>query len=112
MFLHDIAHLVLPPNTRRLLRYEQVVCAGGNRGHQTEPATMSAHDLNDKATLMGCCSVEDIVYCRTDSLERRVATDCRVSARHVVVNRANKSDDVEVREWRCLFLGEFAGFHK
>src|SRR2546421_2745979 len=33
MLLHDVAHLVLPTDSRWFLRYKQVVCTGCDRGH-------------------------------------------------------------------------------
>ena len=75
VFSHDTTHLVFPPHSRRLLRDEDEVSAGGNGGHQSEPTTVSAHDFNNEPSLVGGGSVEDVIHGTADPLKRRIAAN-------------------------------------
>ena len=91
-----------------MLWQKDKVGSGTDTGHQGQPAAVPPHDLDDESSLVGKGSGIDKVDSLADSLQRRVAANGGVCAAHVVVDAANKSDNVEVLEW--LDLGWRAQF--
>lgn len=66
--------------------------------------TMSTHDLHDKASLMTGSRCHNGIDSLDDPMQSRIGTDGHVGAAKVIVNRADKSHDVEMRALVALLL--------
>jgi hypothetical protein len=58
-----------------------------------KPSTMSAHDLQNKSTRMGCSCRIDIVYGFAYPVQRSWSSNSKIGHRHVVVYGAHKPDN-------------------
>jgi hypothetical protein len=67
-----------------------------NRSQKGKPAAMSAHDFEHERARMRERRRMNAVNCFANSVQRRRGTDGHVRQRHVVVDRANESDDLQV----------------
>jgi hypothetical protein len=104
-----LAHLVLPHlRAWRVLGDEQEVGPARDGGHEREPTAVAPHDLEHERARVREGGRVDVIDRLADALERGRRADGQVRQRHVVVDRANKSGDLEVPMCGCLLLGDLA----
>src|SRR4051812_32902284 len=94
--LDSRAQLLAPIALVRLLGDEAGIGARGDTGHQSQPATMPAHDFNDEGARMRARRGLDVVHHLTDAREARVAANGGIGTRKVVVDGPDQADNVEV----------------
>lgn len=125
--LNHTAHLVRPlVRIRRALGDENEVrtgtgksvspnillCGGRIRvpdaGHEREPTTMPAHNLQHERARVGVRSRVDVINGLANTMQRGRRADGEVRHRHVVVDGSHKPDDLKVGMLCCLLLGDYA----
>ena len=74
--------------------------ARGQTTHQGQVATITTHDLDDKAASRGNRRLFDPVDCIDDAIEGRIGTDAQFGAGEVIVDRGGQADhrNIEGRE--------------
>lgn len=108
--LDNLAHLGLPVFGWRVLGKENEVGTSRNTGHQGEPTTVSAHDLDDEGTLVRESGSVNVVDSLADALQRRVASNGGIGTSQVVVNGTDQTNNVEMSErLDCLLLESTIG---
>jgi hypothetical protein len=106
LLLDLLEHLLLPAGVRWVLGCEDKVSAGCYTRTKSEPTAVPAHDFNDECTLMADGCGVDRVDSLADSRKRCVAANGGIGHGEIVINGADKTDDVEVSEGIDLLLGE------
>ena len=76
--------------------------------HQSQPAAMSAHDLEHERSLVGSGSRVDTINSFADSMQRGWSTNSQIGHGHVVIDRPDESHDLKVPMQYGLGLRDFS----
>ncbi|CRH63441.1 Uncharacterised protein [Chlamydia trachomatis] len=73
---------------------------------------MATHDLDNEGALVRCCRGCQLVHRVQNAMECGIRTDCHVGAHHVIIDRADKTNNHQSRMLCCLFFTEHAFINK
>jgi len=77
-------------------------------GHQSQPTTMSTHHLKYKRSLVGSSGGVDTIDGFADSVQGGWSANGQVSHGHIVIDRTDESDDLEVPMLDGLSVRDFS----
>jgi hypothetical protein len=79
---------------------EHPVGAHGDGSHESEPPTVTPHHLDDERSLVALGCGDEVVAGVDDAVQRCVTADRHGETTHVVIDRANHTDDAKVTHLR------------
>ncbi len=100
------AQIILPGVFRGVFRDEYPGGPGGDGAGQRQITAIAAHDFHDENPLMAECGAAQCVDGVHDPVQRRIRADGHVGVGHVVVDRTDHADNLELRIGLPLFGGD------
>ena len=92
-----LAHQLAPVvDIRRVFGDQHPVCAGCQPAHQRQVAAVAPHHLDHKGALVAGGGAADGVDRFGDAVQGRIGADGHIRAEHVIVDRADQPDDLQV----------------